>query len=283
MGYLHINNLYKEKDILLFKRCYAMNKIHGTSAHVSWKEGQIHYFSGGEKHESFKKLFNEDELISKMKEHGVDFTVYGEAYGGKCQGMSKVYGPNLRFVAFDVQIGDNWLDVPRAEAFVRTLGLDFVDYVEVETDLELLNTIRDSDCPQAIRNGMGTGHKREGVVLRPLIELTKNNGQRVICKHKRDDYKETATPRAVSEEELAVLTEATAIADEWVTEMRVTHILDKVEGGATIDKMGTIIQMMFDDVKREGEGEIVWSKEAERAVKTKAAILVKRRLMKVKE
>jgi hypothetical protein len=30
MGYLHIDNLYKSQDILLFKRCYALEKIHGT-------------------------------------------------------------------------------------------------------------------------------------------------------------------------------------------------------------------------------------------------------------
>ncbi len=48
MGYLHIDNLYKVRDILLFKRCYAMNKLHGTSSHISWKEGKLHYFPGGE-------------------------------------------------------------------------------------------------------------------------------------------------------------------------------------------------------------------------------------------
>lgn len=29
MGYLKINNLYKEQTILLFKECYALEKIHG--------------------------------------------------------------------------------------------------------------------------------------------------------------------------------------------------------------------------------------------------------------
>lgn len=29
MGYLHISNLYKDIDILLFKECYALEKIHG--------------------------------------------------------------------------------------------------------------------------------------------------------------------------------------------------------------------------------------------------------------
>jgi len=36
MAYLDIDNLYKEQRILMFKECYAMEKIHGTSAHLSY-------------------------------------------------------------------------------------------------------------------------------------------------------------------------------------------------------------------------------------------------------
>lgn len=28
MGYLHIDNLYKAQEILLFRTCYALEKIH---------------------------------------------------------------------------------------------------------------------------------------------------------------------------------------------------------------------------------------------------------------
>ena len=38
MGYLHIENLYRPiaQSILLFREVYALEKIHGTSAHVGW-------------------------------------------------------------------------------------------------------------------------------------------------------------------------------------------------------------------------------------------------------
>lgn len=281
MGYLHIDNLYKSQDILIFKKCYALNKIHGTSAHIAFKDGQIRFFSCGEKHENFVKLFDATALEERFREVGKSVTVYGEAYGGKQQGMSATYGPVLRFVAFDVCIGeDGWMTVPRAEAFVKSLGLDFVDYVESSTDLAELDKLRDSDCPQAIRNGMGAGHKREGLVLRPLVELRKNNGSRIICKHKRDDFRETKNTRAVSPEELKVLTDAQAIADEWVTEMRITHVLDKIEN-QDITNMGNMIKAVLEDVKREGEGEITWSTQAEKNVMTAAAKMIKRRITKV--
>ena len=49
MGYLHIPNLYKAQEILMFKRCYALEKIHGTSAHIAWDGNHIRFFSGGER------------------------------------------------------------------------------------------------------------------------------------------------------------------------------------------------------------------------------------------
>ena len=39
MSYMHIDNLYKNQDILLFKECYALEKIHGTSAGLEFGLG----------------------------------------------------------------------------------------------------------------------------------------------------------------------------------------------------------------------------------------------------
>ena len=64
MGYLHIENLYKNQDIMLFIECYALEKIHGTSAHISYnrEKDEIKFFSGGEKHERFVSLFDAEKL-----------------------------------------------------------------------------------------------------------------------------------------------------------------------------------------------------------------------------
>ena len=277
MGYMHIDNLYKNQEILMFKECYALEKIHGTSAHLTFKKGQsdIKFFSGGEKQDKFEAIFNKEELLDKLNLSGVaEVTVYGEAYGGKCQGMSKIYGKELRFTAFDVKIDDCWLAVPQAEGFVKELGLEFVWWTKIPTDE--IDVLRDRDSEQAIRNGMGEGHKAEGMVLRPLIELTKNNGNRIIAKHKRDDFKETKTPREVSPEQLKVLADANEVADEWVTPMRLNHVLDKIEGGANMEKMRDIIISMIEDVKREGEGEIVWSNAVSKAIGKKTAQMTKK-------
>jgi len=61
---MHIGNLYREQKILMFKECYALEKIHGTSAHIHFHSDSkaVIYFSGGEKHDLL------DSLLFKMVE-----------------------------------------------------------------------------------------------------------------------------------------------------------------------------------------------------------------------
>lgn len=167
MGYLHIENLYKNQTVMLFRECYALEKIHGTSAHISFKEGQLHFFAGGEKHVNFIKLFDQEALAKGMADLGAtEVVIFGEAYGGSQQGQSWRYGKELKFVAFDVKIGDCWLDVPNAEQVSHRLGLDFVHWAKVSTEIEALNAERDAPSEQARRNGVVGDQPREGVVLR---------------------------------------------------------------------------------------------------------------------
>lgn len=281
MGYLHIENAYKYPDIFLFKEVYALEKIHGTSAHVRYKMGEpVYFFPGGEKASNFVPLFAAD-LVSKFEALGMDaITVFGEAYGGKCQGMKDVYGPKLRFVAFDVQIGDTWLSVPNAENVVKKLGLEFVFYEKIPCVKEALDAARDAGSTQARRNGFpfpeapNAKAVSEGIVIRPLIELTRNDGKRIIAKHKAAEFRETTTERVLDEGQLKVISDARAIAEEWVTPMRLEHVLQKV-AAPDISHTGTVIKAMLEDVRRESTGEVEWSKDVEKCVGQRAAMLFK--------
>lgn len=282
MGYLHIDNLYKNQTILIFKECFALEKIHGTSAHIRWshQNKELRFFSGGESHAKFVALFDQESLQSLFEEkfptHNV--VLYGEAYGGKQQGMSATYGKELKFVVFDVRVGEVWLGVENAAALTLSMGLEFVDYVRVSTNLDALNAERDKPSTQAIRNGVGDDKMREGIVLRPILEFTTNNGGRIICKHKRDEFKETKTPREVSPEQFKVEQNAKAIAEEWVTEMRLTHVLDKLPKGINVESTRLVIDAMIEDVVREGSGEFVDSQLARKFIGAKAAQMFKERL-----
>jgi hypothetical protein len=278
MSYMNIDNLYKNTDILQFRECYAIEKIHGTSAHITFKNGQINFFAGGCKHDAFIMLFDTNELLNKYNAKAITLersvTIYGEAYGGSLQKMRETYGDSLRFVAFEVKIGDSWLSVPQAEEFTRSLGLDFVPYVKCSTDLKELDAQRDSFSIQAVKNGMGEGHLREGIVLRPLIEVTKNNGERIIAKHKADKFKETSTVHKVGEK-LEVIADAKKIANEWVTLERLNHVLDTFAKPHTIEITGKVLIAMNADIAREAQGEIVMSLEALKEINRSTALMYK--------
>ena len=283
MGYAHIENLYRPEAqrILLFRECYALEKIHGTSAHVAWDGSDIRYHSGGEKHENFVKIFDGMDLAAGFAALGKPFTIYGEAYGGKCQGMKATYGDKLKFVAFDVQIGDAWLSVPDAATFVERLGLEFVYFQRIPTDLATLDAARDWPSAQARRNGILEPRMSEGVVLRPPFECTGNDGSRICAKHKRPEFSERKTIPDVDPSKREMLEKAEAIAEEWVTEMRLTHVLDKLGNPTEMADTGKVIEAMVEDVCREASGEIRDSKAARKAIGGAAAKLFKDRLRKI--
>jgi len=286
VSYMHIANLYQAQEVLLFKRIFSLEKIHGTSAHIGFRPstGMV-FFGGGASRNSFLALFDQDKLKATFAQFFAErawgddmLTVYGEAYGGKMQGMSATYGKELKFVAFEVRVGDTWLAVPAAEEVTRKLGFEFVSYEEIDGTAEAVQKALERDSEQAIRNGMGLGHRREGVVLRPPLELTKNNGGRIIAKHKNPEFAENKTPREIDPNKMKVLADANAIAEEWVTGMRLDHVLDAFTKPLDLSMTGAVIKAMIEDVVREAGAEIVDSKEARTAIGTRTAKVFKQKL-----
>lgn len=272
MGYLHIENLYKAPEIL---ECFALEKVHGTSAHVRVERAtathpvEVHFFAGGVSHAQFAKLFDGAKLreVFAAKFAGpACVTIYGEAFGGKSQGMSATYGKELRFLAFDVFLEDVsekgvWLDVPAAAGIVAEFGLGFVPYERGPLTLAFLDAQRDRDSLVAV----APGKHREGIVIRGVRELFRKDGSRFIYKHKREEFRETATPREVDPEKARVLSEASAVAEEWVTSMRLQHVLDRTPYNSDKDTLA-VIRAMQEDVRREAGDEVVWSRDVEKAV-----------------
>jgi hypothetical protein len=281
MGYASIDNLYKTQRILEESHCYAMEKIHGTSSHITHTRsitdytdnvgvkttGNFHYHGGGVSGAEFKALFDTDRLelllCACSKSNGYNkITIYGESYGGKMQKNQWRYGSVLKFCAFEVNIDDRWLTVPEANSFCLALGIEFVHFVYIETKLSLIDEWRDAPSTQAERNGVyeyeGKPVPREGVVLRTVDEKLDHRGNRIIAKHKRDEERETKTPRKVVDpKNLEILKNARLVAEEWVTPTRVfEHVVPKLSI-EVVDMTCTkqVISAVIEDVNREGLGE----------------------------
>lgn len=291
MGYMKIPNLYKEQDILAEPEVYVLEKIHGTSAHIKWDGKDLTFFSGGMSHELFLSIFDQEKLkgvFSRLWGAGdPPFTVYGEAYGGKQQGMSETYGPQARFIVFDVHADGDFCSVPCAEADALFLGLEFVWYTKTSSLLPILDKYRDEPSVQAQRNGMGV-KPREGIVIRPLTEKKNKRGERLIAKHVAPAFRETTSVRKVEEPSRAKL-EARAAAEEYVTDMRLTHVIDKMNPPATeLKDIPRVNDAMYRDIQLEADtipyksvdaaGLKEYSQETRKAIYQATAQLFKRRL-----
>lgn len=258
---------------------FVMEKIHGTGAKIVYAPGQqpvLRFLSGGEKHDRFVALFPgdlEQKIASAVVAWGFEeklIEIFGEAYGGKQQGMAKTYGPELCFTVYDVRIrGHVWLGVVDAETFTGPMGLEFCPYWLVKTSIATLDAYRDQDSTLAQRRGMGPGHKMEGIIIRPLSEHNDEHGNRVIAKHKRAEFMERKTPKPVDISKLEVLKEAQAIADEWVTFNRLQHVIQQLtvnDVAPGIEQTGDVIRAMIHDVEQEAFKEIEPSQAARAAI-----------------
>jgi hypothetical protein len=295
MGYEHIDNLYKDyikRFIMMFRDIYVTEKIHGTSVHIKFEPvigsvqvpEPVKFYPGGVSMDTFTALFDKEALAAKFVEMGhPKVTIYGEAYGGSCQKMSKTYGPAIKFIVFEVDIDGLRLAVPDAEAVARSLGLEFVHYRLIENfTLADLDTEMLADSVQAARNGMGPGHLREGIVLRPVVEVRKNDGKYIRAKHKNPKFQETATPRRIDEAQAGLIEDAEKASQEWVTENRIRNILSHLAPDETdISNLGSIIRIMVEDVLREGAGELVDTPQLRKSISRRTAILFKQAFTKV--
>lgn len=299
MGYASILNLHADTRILEQSHCFALEKLHGTSAFVQYipkggdpepesrgtrlavGEATLKFFSG-EQQANFEAFFadKKERLLKVFGQLGMPVKVHGECYGGKIQQNSWRYGKELRFTAFDVLYNGEWLPIPEAEIVVKLLGLEFVHYVRIETKLSLIDAERDAISEQAIRNGVTTREgefvRREGVVLRPIEEKPDHRGNRICAKHKRAEERETKTIRPVNADKIALSKAARDVAEEWVTANRVGNARSHFsESDWVITNMSNLIRYVLQDVYTEAGDEVEQTAENNREICKRAAQLIK--------
>jgi len=288
LAYLSIENLYKfvrEYPIQWKeeKKVWALSKLHGTSSNLIFEANQpIRFFAGGIKQEPFEALFNKEYLLDiyNRKYFPAKLILYGEAYAGKCMGMSHTYGKDLKYCGFEVRRDHIWLNVPQAEEIIRDFGLDFVFYWRGPNEIEWLDSKRDHPSMQAKKNGILEDRPEEGIVCRAINERMVTSQNRWIFKHKRKEFSEVRTPRIIDDKEFLMMTKAKEVAYEFMTEMRMHHILSKSPEEWNLQRTSEYVKLAIADVKKESEGEVVWSKNIEKSVGGLAVHLFKEYLNK---
>lgn len=126
-----------------------------------------------------ERFLNNEALIAQFPDGAV---IYGEGYGGKIQKKGSCYGPEQRFIMFDISVGKWWL---RSET-VTEIAYQF-DIPRVP----VIGTCLLKELPLWVAHGMRStfgNFEAEGVVARPTVELCTRSGERIITKLKVADY-----------------------------------------------------------------------------------------------
>ncbi len=121
------------------------------------------------------------EYFRESLEDGKKVYFYGEGYGGRLPGGSK-YRADPAFALFDIRIGEYWLpqdlisavagntELPRAAFRWRGTLLEAAESLLNHGHKFYSKHAKEPDCPIA------------GLVLRPMVELSRLDGGRIITK-----------------------------------------------------------------------------------------------------
>lgn len=165
-------------------------KIDGTNIRVNWDGHRVSFGGRTDKAQipahlvnRLNQLFltNEAEELFEQKFGETEVTLYGEGYGAKIQNGG-AYRNDCDFILFDVQVGNTWLKRESVADIAIAFGIDVVPFVGVGMLRNAIEYVKTHE-----NSAIGTA-KLEGIVARPLVELTDRLGNRVIVKIKRKDF-----------------------------------------------------------------------------------------------
>jgi len=169
-------------------------KIEGMNMRAIWNEQNVSEFGlepsfrfagrtdraqvPGDLLDTMMGLFSAEMVDAGVVDDEVIF--YGEGFGGSIQRGKHEYGTEKRFVLFDISVNGRFLPFYDVINIGEACGLDVVDSKSGSLQ----------DAIEFVRAGFPSkyGGQAEGLVLRPLVELYDQYGNRVIAKVKTRDF-----------------------------------------------------------------------------------------------
>lgn len=170
-------------------------KVDGTNISIEWDGHKVSYHGRTENAQIPAHLMNRlidlfggetNEQLFEQKFGEMPVILYGEGYGPKIQKGGGLYSDEPDFILFDVYLPDKnlWLSRHSVEDIAISFGIDAVPIV-------LIGSLKDA-IEHVKKKPVSDVGKREapmeGLVCRPLVELTDRLGKRVIVKIKVRDF-----------------------------------------------------------------------------------------------
>lgn len=113
-------------------------------------------------------------------------TLYGEGYGVKIQKGHNYIPDAAEFILFDVRIGRWWLTRDDVDDIAEQFKVKSVPIVGEGTLAEAVKFVSGGFLSEVAAN---SEYEAEGIVARPLVELSSRSGRRIITKIKTCDFK----------------------------------------------------------------------------------------------
>ncbi len=271
--YPHLEALYRVPELRHFRTVIATEKIHGTNARIGWIDGTLRV--GGRNEELTETntnfglynwvMANKDAWIERLREtfDAANAVVYGEWYGPKIQkGVN--YGAEKQFRAFDVRVNDVLLDWDDYQAVCVRLNVSMAPlvyqgpydenaFLDLRHRISVVGQLAGVDDPE---------NTWEGIVVRPPIMVRSKRGEWVMAKFKDEAFEERKSLKKTPLSPVDTA-EADAFAAEWVTPMRLEHVLQQAReqgvAGDSMRDMGHVLRLMAEDVRREsGTADDLW-------------------------
>lgn len=111
-----------------------------------------------------------------------EFCLYGEGYGQRIQAVGSKYLPDGNaFVLFDVRVGRWWLERQSVEDIAAKLNLPCAPVVHTGPIADAIELVKGG-----LRSTMGD-LEAEGLVGKPVVDLFRRTGERIITKVKAKD------------------------------------------------------------------------------------------------
>ena len=195
--YTDIENLRNFPDVFTpGEEVVVTEKIHGTNARIGWVEGTLLAGSHGLQRKRPEPeamatstywypatLEPVRSLLDELRQSHPVAILYGEIYGSRVQSLHYGRRDGLGFAAFDVLVGEHYLDSGDFAALCARHGVETVPILERGPfSLERIAELSRG------RTTLPDQHIREGVVVRPVRERFDPRVGRAILKYLSDDY-----------------------------------------------------------------------------------------------
>ena len=270
--YPSITNSYSERFLDKIHSCkythetkwYVTEKIHGANFSY-WSDGQEVKVASRSQFvdtnfmkasSAIEKYIDSAKYLSKslMNEYGnvEHVVIFGELYGNGIQ-KGIQYGEK-DFIVFDVAIKRNsedeltFLTLPSIEYFAEESGFEIVDPLYIGTLENCLKYPNDFDSKILdIKDNIC-----EGVVIKPIQNITFSSGTRVILKNKNDKWSEKQRVKTNNKPKNFTHELQPQIL-EYITENRFNNLMSKLGGieSLTSKDFGKVLGMYSSDVIEE--------------------------------